>query len=102
MLWFFAKFNPKEKQHILTVLKEQGFQPNGERDQPAVIFLTDGAANLRQLQELIVPNSIHILDWFHLTMRFTVTHRNAEAAVLTRFDQSRFRWKTHEGTINKR
>jgi len=62
----------KARRRVFELLKAQGLQLNQE-----VVFLSDGAANLRQLQESITPNSIHILDWFHsggapLTMRFTV------------------------------
>jgi hypothetical protein len=57
----------KAKHRVFELLKSQGLQLNQE-----VVFLSDGAANLRQLQEQLTPNSLHILDWFHITMRFTV------------------------------
>lgn len=57
----------KAKHRVFELLKGQGLQLNQE-----VVFLSDGAANLRQLQELLTPNSLHILDWFHVTMRCTV------------------------------
>ena len=37
-----------------------------------VIFLSDGAENLRDLQYHLNPHSEHILDWFHITMKLTV------------------------------
>lgn len=49
----------KAKHRVFELLKGQGLQLNQE-----VVFLSDGAANLRQLQEYITPNSIHILAIF--------------------------------------
>jgi hypothetical protein len=37
-----------------------------------VIFLSDGAETLRRLQQNIVPEAEHVLDWFHVAMRLTV------------------------------
>ena len=37
-----------------------------------VTFLSDGAENIRELQNYLNPNAEHILDWFHITMRITV------------------------------
>ena len=53
---------------MLEVLRQHGFQDNQQ-----VAFLSDGAENVRDLQIIIMaPEAEHILDWFHLTMRFTV------------------------------
>lgn len=49
-----------------------------------VVFLSDGAANLRQLQSYLTPNAQHILDWFYLTMRFTVLQQYLQG--LTKVD----------------
>ena len=38
-------------------------------------FFTDGAAVLRSLTSYLSAESIHILDWFHLTMRLTMLHQ---------------------------
>ena len=64
---FVQGYDQKAKERVLEVLNKQGLQGN-ER----VVFLSDGAANLRQLQTYLTPNAHHILDWFHLAMRFTV------------------------------
>ena len=37
-----------------------------------ITFLSDGADNLRDLQQLMHPEAERVLDWFHLTMRLTV------------------------------
>ncbi|MDZ4800175.1 MAG: ISKra4 family transposase, partial [Bryobacteraceae bacterium] len=36
----------------------------------SVTVLTDGDAGLRELQRAVVPGATHLLDWFHLAMRF--------------------------------
>ena len=51
----------------MQVLKSQGMQGNQQ-----VIFLSDGADNLRTSQMAMCPESDHVLDWFHVTMRLTV------------------------------
>ncbi len=35
-----------------------------------VTGLSDGDAGLRAIQKEVAPKSTHILDWFHLPMRF--------------------------------
>jgi hypothetical protein len=57
----------KPKRRLFEVLKSQGMQLNQQ-----VIFLSDGAENLRDLQYHLNPHSEHILDWFHITMKLTV------------------------------
>jgi hypothetical protein len=36
----------------------------------SVTVLTDGDAGLREVQKKVLPGAAHILDWFHLAMRF--------------------------------
>lgn len=45
-------------------LSAQGIQANQQ-----IFFLSDSADNLRELQFGTYPESIHVLDWFHITMR---------------------------------
>jgi hypothetical protein len=33
-------------------------------------LFSDGEARLRELQRKVAPNATHILDWFHVAMRF--------------------------------
>jgi molybdopterin converting factor small subunit len=49
------------------VLKSQGLQMNQQ-----VVFLSDGGDTVRDLQTYLSPESEHLLDWFHITMRLTV------------------------------
>ena len=60
-------YDCKPKRRLFDVLKSQGLQPNQD-----VTFLTDGGEEIRALTELVTPESEHVLDWFHITMRVTV------------------------------
>jgi hypothetical protein len=64
---FVQTLDEKPKRRLFELLKSQGMQSNQQ-----VIFLSDGAETLRNLQYYLNPHSEHILDWFHITMRLTV------------------------------
>ena len=49
---------------------QQAMMQAGCRDGTQVTVLSDGDAGLRAIQREVVPKSEHILDWFHLAMRF--------------------------------
>jgi hypothetical protein len=38
-----------------------------------ITFLSDGDDTARDLQRYLNPQTEHLLDWFHVTMRLTVT-----------------------------
>ena len=42
----------------------------GVNEATSVTVLTDGDAGLRAILQQVAPNADHILDWFHLSMRF--------------------------------
>jgi len=65
-------YDCKPKRRLFEVLKSQGLQPNQD-----VTFLTDGGEEIRALTELLTPESEHVLDWFHITMRVTVLEQYA-------------------------
>src|SRR3954447_23227661 len=65
-------YDCKPKRRVFDVLKSQGLQPNQD-----VTFLTDGGEEIRALTELLTPESEHVLDWFHITMRVTVLEQYA-------------------------
>lgn len=65
-------YDCKPKRRLFDVLKSQGLQPNQD-----VTFLTDGGEEIRALTELLTPESEHVLDWFHITMRVTVLEQYA-------------------------
>jgi len=60
---------------LMDVLRQQAMQPEQQ-----VIFLSDGAETLRRLQRNIAPESEHVLDWFHLSMRLTVLGQMIKSA----------------------
>ena len=42
-----------------------------------ITFLSDGGDTVRNLQYYLNPQSEHLLDWFHITMRLTVMRQMA-------------------------
>ena len=64
---FVNKYDTKPKRRLHEVLKSQGLQMNQQ-----VTFLSDGGDTVRDLQTHLSPESEHLLDWFHVTMRLTV------------------------------
>lgn len=64
------------QRRLLNALRNQGMQENQQ-----ITFITDGAENLRDLQFIMHPESEHILDWFHVTMRLTVLNQFAKGLV---------------------
>ena len=64
---FVQSYDTKSKQRLSMVLQSQGVQ----HPQP-VTFLSDGGETVRPLPVQLYPQSEHLLDWVHLTMRMTV------------------------------
>lgn len=58
------------ERRLLHTLKSQGMQENQQ-----ITFLSDGADNVRDLQYIMHPEAEYVLDWFHVTMRFTVLNQ---------------------------
>ena len=69
---------PHPQRRLLSMLRSQGMQENQQ-----ITFLSDGADNVRGLQFIMHPEAEHILDWFHLTMRFTVLNQFAKGLIKT-------------------
>jgi hypothetical protein len=61
---FVNKYDTKPKRRLYEVLRSQGLQMNQQ-----VVFLSDGGDTVRDLQTYLSPESEHLLDWFHVTMR---------------------------------
>jgi len=55
-------------------MKSQGMQENQQ-----VVFLSDGGEDIRQVREYLHPNSEHVIDWFHITMRLTVLQQQTKS-----------------------
>jgi hypothetical protein len=68
-----SSYDPKPRRRLFEVLQGQGLQMN-----QAISFLTDGGDTLRDLTEGHSPLAVHILDWFHITMRITVLNQMAK------------------------
>src|SRR5215471_9066051 len=73
---FVQTLDTKSKRRLYEVLQSQDLQMDQK-----ITFLSDGDDTLRQLQVEMSPNAIHILDWFHLTMRLTVLSRYGKGLV---------------------
>jgi hypothetical protein len=66
-------YDTKPRRRLFEILRAQGLQMN-----QAITFLTDGGDTVRDLTEGHSPQSSHILDWFHITMRLTVLGQMAK------------------------
>jgi hypothetical protein len=67
-------YDTKPKRRLFEVLKSQGMAANQQ-----VTFLTDGGEDIRDLPCYLNPDSEHLLDWFHITMRITVMTNMAKS-----------------------
>ena len=64
------------QQRLLSLLLSQGLSWG-----QSVRFLSAGEAAIRELQLRMGPYSEHVLDWFHVTMRFTVLKQYVKGLV---------------------
>jgi len=56
-------------------MKSQGMQEHQQ-----VVFMSDGGEDVGRVQAYLHPNSEHLIDWFHITMRLTVLQQADESA----------------------
>jgi hypothetical protein len=71
---FVQTYDPKPRRRLWELMKSQGMQENQQ-----VMFLSDGGEDIRQVREYLHPNSEHVIDWFHITMRLTVLQQQTKA-----------------------
>jgi hypothetical protein len=71
---FVQTYDTKPKRRLFDLLVSQGMQAN-----QAVTFITDGGDDVRDLPLYLNPDSEHLLDWFHVTMRLTVLANMAKS-----------------------
>jgi hypothetical protein len=64
---FVQTYDPKPRRRLWEVMQSQGMQENQQ-----IVLLSDGGEDIRQVREYLHPNSEHVIDWFHITMRLTV------------------------------
>src|SRR5215475_14425793 len=101
---FVQTLDTKSKRRLYEVLQSQDLQMDQK-----ITFLSDGDDTLRQLQVEMSPNAIHILDWFHLTMRLSVLSRYGKGLVPCETvlgeaicDQiERLKWSLWHGQVDK-
>src|SRR5262245_53723738 len=101
---FVQTLDTKSKRRLYEVLRSQDLQMN-----QAITFLSDGNDSLRQLQLEMSPKAIHILDWFHLSMKLTVLGQYGKGLVqceavlgATICDQiERLQWSLWHGQVDK-
>ena len=94
----------RPQRRLLHTLREQGMQENQQ-----ITFLSDGADNMRDLQFIMHPESEHVLDWFHLTMRLTVLNQFSKGFVKSdpepgnkmREALTRVKWYLWHGNVEK-
>ncbi len=88
---FVNKYDTKPKRRLYEVLKSQGLQMNQQ-----VVFLSDGGDTVRSLQRYLSPESEHLLDWFHITMRLTVMTQMTKGMITELAAQKKTKKEAHE------
>lgn len=63
----------KPRRRLYEILRGHGMQFNQQ-----LTFLSDGGDTVRDLEFSLSPESEHVLDWFHVTMRLTVLGQYAK------------------------
>src|SRR6516165_9370894 len=71
---FVQTYDEKPRRRLWELMKSQGMQENQQ-----VVFMSDGGEDIRQVREYLHPNSEHVIDWFHITMRLTVLQQQTKA-----------------------
>jgi hypothetical protein len=64
---FVPTYDTDPTQRLDVLLPSQGGQ-----DTQRLTFLSDGGETVRNLPVQLYPEAIHLIDWFHLTLRVTV------------------------------
>ena len=78
-------------------------QQCGVKETTSIMFLTDGDAGLRAVHRQVAPNVEHVLDWFHIAMKFTnlqqlakgvnaATDGGIRSHALTELDRAKWRF----------
>ena len=71
---FVQAHDDRPRRRLLDVLASQGYAPNQK-----LVLMSDGGESVRRLVSRIGPETEHVLDWFHVTMRLTVLRQMAES-----------------------
>ena len=90
---FVQTYDRKPRRRLWELMKSQGMQENQQ-----VVFLSDGGEDVRQVREYLHPNSEHVIDWFHITMRLTVLQQQTKAVKEERPETGAAASNWHRGT----
>ena len=71
---FVQTYDKKPRRRLWELMKSQGMQENQQ-----VVFMSDGGEDVRRVKEYLHPNSEHLIDWFHITMRLTVLQQQTKS-----------------------
>src|SRR5262249_29482821 len=71
---FVQTYDPKPRRRLWELMKSQGMTENQQ-----VVFMSDGGEDVRRVQAYLHPNSEHVIDWFHITMRLTVLQQQTKS-----------------------
>lgn len=101
---FVQSYDTKSKQRLQSVLQSHGVQ-----DQQLLTFLSDGGETARNLPGPLHPQSVHLLDWFHLAMRVTVfgqylkgvSRLNQEGGAIVQQKLASVQWLLWHGKVDK-
>jgi hypothetical protein len=101
---FVQTLDTKSKRRLYEVLQSQDLQMN-----QVITFLSDGNDSLRQLQLEMSPKAIHILDWYHLSMKLTVLGQYGKGLVACEAVRGeaicekieRLKWSLWHGQVDK-
>jgi hypothetical protein len=96
---YVVNYDTKPKRRLYEMLKNQGMQMN-----QAITFLSDGGDDVRDLQFYLSPESEHLLDWFHITMRLTVMLQVAKEMPIDEYSNppkelERVKWYLWHGNV---
>jgi len=101
---FVQTLETKSKRRLYEVLQSQDLQMNQD-----MTFLSDGNDSLRHLQLEMSPKAIHILDWYHLSMKLTVLGQYGKGLVACEAVRGeaicekieRLKWSLWHGQVDK-
>jgi hypothetical protein len=74
---FVHRFDRHARARIGAVLKSQGVIYH-----QSVTFVTDGGDTVRSWPKRLHPRAEHVIDWFHIAMRFTVLKQMAKSLAI--------------------
>src|SRR5712692_6275406 len=101
---FVQTYDPEPTQRLGALLQAQGVQ-----DTQPLTFLSDGGETVRNLPGQLHPQAMHLIDWFHLTMRVTILGQytkglirlNQEVGAVIQKKLESVKWLLWHGNVDK-